>query len=231
METLFQHDLEILQSALAQEDWRVECLSKETGQPPKLVRVSSFKIDEKTLFLLVESDFGLRTLLEIEVQHLILREDYSPERAAETQYARRIVVADVFFDGKDGKRVVSDDYWQKIDTAGGIGVVLVRGVDAPPGWPLDTEEPYGYSEHMKRYGGGDNLLRTEHAAQPQALRPGDVLATGDRVLSHPRRGFNGRVLVHMTGGTNGSWISMAAHLPIALLAKNDDVPPEMWTLR
>lgn len=222
----FQGDLEILQSALAQEDWQVERLSKKEGGRAELVRISSFSIVERTLFLLLEPG-GVKTLLEIEVQHLVLREDYDPKRAAETQYARRIVVADVFA----GKNIVSDDYWQKIDTAGGIGVVLVRSADAPPGWPIDIEAPYGYGEHLERYGRGDNLLRTEHVAQPRALKPGDVLATGDRVLSFPRRGFDGHVLVHMAGGTNGCWISMAARLPIALLAESDTVPPEMRTSR
>lgn len=221
----FQGDLEILQSALTQEDWRVERLPKKEGGPMELVRVDSFRIDGRTLFLLLESDFGLRTLLEIEVQYLVLREQYDPERAAETPYARRIVVADLVARNTNG------NYWQKIDTVGGVGVALVRSADAPPGWPIDIEAPYGYGEHLERYGRGDNLLRTEHVAQPRALKPGDVLATGDRVLSFPRKGFDGHVLVHMAGGTLGHWVPMAARLPIALLAKGDDVPAGIWTFR
>jgi hypothetical protein len=87
---------------------------------------------------------------------------------------------------------------------------------------------YGFTEHVRRYGLGDNMLRTPHLAQPCALQVGDILATGDRVLSPPREDYNGSILIHLTGGFDGHWIKVAGRLPIALLTKEDDAPPELW---
>lgn len=83
---------------------------------------------------------------------------------------------------------------------------------------------YGLEEHILRRGGGDNRLRTESFAQPRALREGDILACGDRVLATPREGYNGNVWVLLSGGLEGHWISMAARLPIALLVDMESVP-------
>lgn len=123
-------------------------------------------------------------------------------------------------------------HWQK-NNRGDIGLVFVRSADAPPGWPMPSNmTPYGYAEHIACYGSGKNLLRTERVAQPRALKPGDMLATGARVLSPPRRGFNDRILVHVTRrGAGEKWVPIAAELPIALLVKGDAVPPEIWTLK
>ena len=84
--------------------------------------------------------------------------------------------------------------------------------------------PYGYEEYLSRKGDGSNLLRTTRIAQPLALRRGDILANGDRVLATPQNGFNGSVWVLLSGGRNGHWIKMAPRLPIALLVEADDAP-------
>jgi hypothetical protein len=86
---------------------------------------------------------------------------------------------------------------------------------------------YGFEEHLRRKGSGDNRLRTERIAQPGALRTGDVLGNGDRVLAPPREGYNGKVWVLLSGGSKGHWISVAARLPIALLVEADGAPPEL----
>jgi hypothetical protein len=89
-------------------------------------------------------------------------------------------------------------------------------------------EPYGLDEHARRYGLGENMLRTARLAQPRALRAGDILATGDRVLSPPREGGNGEVWLHLTGGFHGHWVDVPARIPIALLTKEDNVPGTVW---
>ena len=94
-----------------------------------------------------------------------------------------------------------------------------------PGQRLMTRcSPYGLREHPNHYGLGDNMLRTERLAQPCALNVGDILATGDKVLSPPREGGNGSVLLHLTGGFDGHWVGVPARIPIALLTADDDAP-------
>ena len=73
-----------------------------------------------------------------------------------------------------------------------------------------------------------NRLRTSRLAQPGALEVGDILATGDVVLSTPREGGNGSVMIHLTGGLDGHWISVPARIPIALLTKEDNAPEALW---
>ncbi len=85
-----------------------------------------------------------------------------------------------------------------------------------PGLPLYHHEPYGFAKHLSEYGNGINRLRTPRLAQPRALKVGDILATGDKVLSAPREGGNGLILIHLTGGTDGHWIGVPARVPIAL---------------
>jgi len=82
-------------------------------------------------------------------------------------------------------------------------------------------QSYGLEEHEKRYGFGYNCLREGKVCQPRALKVGDILATGDEVLSEPREGGNGLVEVHLTGGTKGHWVGVPARIPIAL--KEGDV--------
>jgi len=88
--------------------------------------------------------------------------------------------------------------------------------------------PYGFEEHVLYYGLGDNMLRTARLAQPCALKVGDILATGDKVLSPPREGGNGRVLVHLTGGLDGHWVDIPSRIPIAFLTEGDNAPEAVW---
>lgn len=100
-----------------------------------------------------------------------------------------------------------------------------------PGSPLyNYGESYGFKRHLREYGCGRNRLRTNRLAQPGALIAGDIIATGDRVLSPPREGGNGSVLIHLTGGLSGHWISVPARIPIALLTKEDNAPKEVWDI-
>jgi len=92
-----------------------------------------------------------------------------------------------------------------------------------PGQELHTYgPPYGAREHLQEYGNGKNLLRTKRCAQPAALKIGDVLACGDQVLSKPRQGYNGAILVHLTGGFDGHWVHVPARIPLALLNPDDE---------
>lgn len=98
-----------------------------------------------------------------------------------------------------------------------------------PGWPAyNYGRPYGFEEHLRKYGSGVNMLRTVRVAQPQALKRGDILATGERILAEPRQGFNGAVWVKMTGGNNGHWIELPSRIPLALLTEEDNAPDELW---
>lgn len=222
-------DLQVLGSLLEQGDWCVERPSAAGCSPPAMIKIARSSIKGAKLFLLLEADDGTKSTLEVEISDFTVPEDYDPTRAA-TKTTRVIITSLIDSRRKREIRAASDNgYWQT-DSSGNVGITIARRADAPPGWPCYEMAPYGYAEHIERHGSGSNRLRTEHVAQPQALEPGDLLATGERVLSLPRSGTNGSVLVHMTGGTNGHWISMAARLPIALLVQYGDVPGEMWTL-
>ncbi len=87
---------------------------------------------------------------------------------------------------------------------------------------------YGFKEHLIEYGNGANRLRTKRFSQPSALREGDILATGDRVLSKPQQGVNGGIKIHLTGGFDGHWIEVPSRIPLALLTKEDGAPRELW---
>jgi hypothetical protein len=93
------------------------------------------------------------------------------------------------------------------------------------GLELYPHLPMNYEEFVQNRGSGQNRLRTTRLAQPGALQEGDILATGDRLLSPPREGGNGSVLIHLTGGFNGHWIDVPARIPIALLTPEDNAPP------
>ncbi len=222
-------DLQVLGSLLDQGDWCVERPPTAGCSPPAMVKIVRSSIKGAMLFLLLETDDGAKSTLEVEISDFTVPEDYDPTRAATK--TTRITIASLVdsLRKREIRAGIASGYWQT-DSSGNVGIILARRADAPPGWPCYEMAPYGYAEHIERHGSGSNRLRTEHVAQPQALEPGDLLATGDRVLSHPRSGTNGSVLVHMTGGTNGCWISMAARLPIALLVQYGDVPGEMWAL-
>jgi hypothetical protein len=85
-----------------------------------------------------------------------------------------------------------------------------------PGW-TETDrfyEPYGLEEYFKRHeGDGSNMLRAPGVAQPQALFPGDKLATGQCIIGVPRRGSNSSVLVRIDAF---GWVELASRLPVAL---------------
>lgn len=88
----------------------------------------------------------------------------------------------------------------------------------------------GFEEYIQQHGSGHNYLRTSRVVQPGALCIGDVLANGDKVLSLPREGGNGSVLIHLTGGFDGHWIDVPARIPIALLTSEDNAPEEIREL-
>lgn len=92
---------------------------------------------------------------------------------------------------------------------------------------LYSREPVGFDSFIAERGRGNNNLRTEFFSHPGVLQEGDVLACGDRLLSPPREGGNGAVLLHLTGGCHGHWISVPARIPIALLHVSYGVPPEL----
>lgn len=80
------------------------------------------------------------------------------------------------------------------------------------------------AQYAKSKGNGDNRLRTTRFSQPAALKVGDILASGCRVVSEPREGGNGSILIHLTGGRDGHWIDVPARIPVALLAWEDQAP-------
>lgn len=84
------------------------------------------------------------------------------------------------------------------------------------GDPLPEQGSEELEELLKRGGNYLNNLRTTLAAQPSTLRIGDILITGERIMSPPREGGNGSVLLHLSGGAHGDWISVPARIPIAL---------------
>lgn len=108
------------------------------------------------------------------------------------------------------------------------GFPILAGKELPGLKLRRWSAPYGFEEHVRRYGSGDNMLRTTRLAQPCALRVGDILATGDRVLAPPREGGNGSVLLRLTGGFNGHWVGVPARIPIALLTGEDNTPDAVW---
>lgn len=94
-----------------------------------------------------------------------------------------------------------------------------------PGFSIDKRRrPYGFEGHLNHYGDGDNCLRTVRLAQPRALKRGDILATGDKVLSAPRNGYNGLVWLNL----DGDWIEVPARIPIAILTEADQAPAALW---
>lgn len=74
--------------------------------------------------------------------------------------------------------------------------------------------PLGMPDYHKKVENDPEVaLRTEHIAQPRALRVGDVLATGCRVTQEPREGGNGAVCIELGGK---DWKYLPAHIPIGL---------------
>jgi adenine-specific DNA methylase len=108
---------------------------------------------------------------------------------------------------------------QQIDTRGQR--VIIRNL---LGTELHHCHPISYEEYVLHRGTGNNQLRTHRFSHPEVLKKGDILANGDRLLSPPREGGNGSVLLHLTGGFDGHWIGVPARIPIALLTKADKAP-------
>lgn len=89
-------------------------------------------------------------------------------------------------------------------------------------------QPYGFDEHAAQYGSGVCALRTARLAQPLVLQKGDILATGEKVLSPPRLGGNGTVFIQLSGGTKSHWVALPARIPVALLTDSDNAPAQLW---
>lgn len=85
-----------------------------------------------------------------------------------------------------------------------------------PGSPLYDRYPYDLTEHKKQYGNGDNALRLEWCCQAGQLKVGDILITGEKVMSPPREGGNGSVLIHIGDQSHAVWIDIPSRIPIAL---------------
>ncbi|MES3031132.1 MAG: hypothetical protein V4697_01825 [Patescibacteria group bacterium] len=79
--------------------------------------------------------------------------------------------------------------------------------------------PIGWKEYKERGGGYPSILRTKHVAQPSTLKVGDILGTGEEIISPPREGGNGSVLIHLAGGDRGTWLDVPARIPLALLCE------------
>jgi len=84
-----------------------------------------------------------------------------------------------------------------------------------PGWPEKIHErPYGLKEYFEIHkGDGTNMLRTATIVQPRALKTGDVIATGEKVVEEQRMGHNSSSLVRLE---KTGWVELAPRLPIAL---------------
>ncbi|MEI7750315.1 MAG: hypothetical protein WCJ25_04935 [Candidatus Moraniibacteriota bacterium] len=85
-----------------------------------------------------------------------------------------------------------------------------------PGW--EDAFPYARPCRLKRYlewqkGSGSNGLRDTFVSQPEVVRTGDVLASGETVIEPPRRGWNSSVLIRLD---RTGWVEVASRLPLAL---------------
>lgn len=112
---------------------------------------------------------------------------------------------------------------EQIDNTSGQEIVIRNLL----GRELYGKHPIGYEEFILNRGSGNNQLRTYYFSHPEVLKKGDVLANGDRLLSPPREGGNGSVLLHLTGGVYGHWIGVPARIPIALLITELGAPSEL----
>lgn len=102
------------------------------------------------------------------------------------------------------------------------GEIVIRNLLGMPLYQYGCE--YGLEGWVKQRGGGQNRLRTPYCAQPGALKVGDILVTGEHVLDSPREGGNGAVLVHLSDGDYGVWLSFPSRTALALLPRNVKVP-------
>ena len=118
------------------------------------------------------------------------------------------------------ERACLEIFQQNIDDSG--STIVISNLLGSPLYGYG--QTYGFDEYAHEKGNGQNFLRTDRLSQPKALKIGDVLATGCKVLSEPREGGNGDVLIHLTGGFSGHWTSVPSRIPIALLTGEDKVP-------
>jgi hypothetical protein len=95
------------------------------------------------------------------------------------------------------------------------------------GGPLYRDSSYDLETWVKKRGSGANYLRTETYAQPGALVTGDILVTGDRVLSEPREGGNGSVLIKVGSENHNCWLSLPARTAVALLPPSYKPPANL----
>jgi hypothetical protein len=222
----------MLSAALNQQDWHLECQPPALEAPPKKHRIIDYRLEGARLCLNLDFGNGRELTVACEIKDVYLEGRFGSMHEEPRMF--KITCANI----PDTKCLriclgMPDSYWREVFYSC-VGLVFVRDKNAPPGWPIPeslTAQPYGLHEHLRRHGTGDNMLRTTRFAQPQALRVGDLLATGCRVLSPPRWGYNSSILVHLTGGHTGHWIKMAPRLPIALLTPEDDAPAAFWNLK
>jgi hypothetical protein len=88
------------------------------------------------------------------------------------------------------------------------------------GLPGRERYDYGdqdYAAYIHQRGSGTDQLRTERVAQPGALKPGDILATGYAVVGEPRSGYNSIAWICISRGTHVLWVTVAPRIPLALL--------------
>ncbi|NQT49735.1 hypothetical protein HQ571_03525 [Candidatus Kuenenbacteria bacterium] len=83
-----------------------------------------------------------------------------------------------------------------------------------PGWEYSFPHarPCLLGEFLKK----DRMqfkIRDVHVVQPPVVRKWDVLATDERIVEPPRRGYNSIVLLRLS---SAGWIEIAPRLPIAL---------------
>lgn len=231
---LSSSEVELINAALDQGHWFLECSSRTDEGASKKLEIASHHLTSQTLSLKISLGIENEGALTVEIRNADLGGRFGTAFAEQQGEQKFFLACKVNPLHRERIRAgTSGAHWQITDTKD-IGLIFVRDADAPPGWPIREAPSYGYAEHMKHYGKGLGFPRLRvdgRGAVPLTLKPGDVLLTGDHVLSPPRKGLNGNILVHLTNGGKGHWVPMAARLPIALLAKSDDVPPEMWTFR
>lgn len=80
---------------------------------------------------------------------------------------------------------------------------------------------YGYQQHLKEYGNGENRYRSTTFAQPMALEVGDVLVTGERIAGTSTSGFNGSVTIYVDDGPicGVRGLDVPSRIPLAIRRK------------
>jgi hypothetical protein len=222
--------IEMLQAALMQGDWKILMVPAPGSSLLNTVPIIDFRFQDILVLVLdLQHETGEKETLRAQVKSVDIQGQFGTGGTE----PRRFTVSFRDTSGTLHQQALEGIGGWGILGSGDVGLAFIRDKDAPPGWPLhrNGSRVYGFEEHLSRLGSGENLLRTSRIAQPKALLVDDVLATGDRVLSTPRQGCNGSILVHLTGGFDGHWIEMAPRLPIALLTKEDNAPQGLWNLQ